>query len=199
MNGPRSYLGKWLRIGVVGQCGDLSPTMQVYYPTEGYIPCRPVATPLAAKCPATKSKAGSTTTDSSRRISCGTRTGAPSSSSSGRVSSELSGEASTDRSILGNFANGFDGALVNGLQLLPAWQTYFNNPTGSTLGLLAASQSIGALGSILIAPFVNDAFGRKRTVMLGGAIMLTGAALQTAASSVGMYCGARAMLGFGGG
>ena len=100
---------------------------------------------------------------------------------------------------MGNFANGFDGALVNGLQLLPAWQNYFGHPQGATLGLLAACQSIGALGSIPMAPLVNDRFGRKRTVMLGGALMLTGAALQTAASSVGMYCGARAMLGFGGG
>ena len=100
---------------------------------------------------------------------------------------------------MGNFANGFDGALVNGLQLLPAWTAYFHHPQGSTLGLLAASQSIGALGSILLAPLVNDRVGRKRTVMLGGALMLTGASLQTASSSVGMYCGARALLGFGGG
>ena len=100
---------------------------------------------------------------------------------------------------MGNFANGFDGALVNGLQLLPAWEKYFKNPKGSTLGLLAASQSIGACGAIPLAPFINDAFGRRKTVMLGGALMLTGASLQTASKSVAMYCVSRALLGFGGG
>jgi len=102
-------------------------------------------------------------------------------------------------SLLGNFANGFDGALVNGLQILPEWQKYFNNPTGSTLGLLGAIQNIGSLGSIPIAPIWNDYFGRRKTVMLGGAMMLTGAALQASSKSVAWFLGGRCLLGFGGG
>ncbi|KZT59979.1 hexose transporter [Calocera cornea HHB12733] len=101
--------------------------------------------------------------------------------------------------LLGNFANGFDGALVNGLQILPEWQNYFNHPTGSTLGLLGAIQNIGSLGSIPVAPLWNDYFGRRKTVMLGGAMMLTGAALQAGAKNVNWFIGGRALLGFGGG
>ena len=100
---------------------------------------------------------------------------------------------------MGNFANGFDNALVNGLQILPEWEKYFHNPEGSALGLLGAIQNIGSLGSIPIAPFWNDYFGRRKTVMLGGALMLTGAALQAASKNVNWFLGGRAMVGFGGG
>jgi len=101
--------------------------------------------------------------------------------------------------LLGNFANGYDNALVNGLQILPEWQTYFNHPVGSTLGLLGAIQNIGSLGSIPVAPLWNDRFGRRKTVMLGGAMMLTGAALQASSRNVNYFIGGRALLGFGGG
>lgn len=33
----------------------------------------------------------------------------------------------------------YDGSLLNGLQTLPQWQTYFNHPAGQQLGLISAS------------------------------------------------------------
>lgn len=30
--------------------------------------------------------------------------------------------------------NGFDSSVLNGLQILPDWQTYFQNPGGTALG-----------------------------------------------------------------
>jgi len=101
--------------------------------------------------------------------------------------------------ILGNCANGYDGALVSGMQILPYWLIDFNNPTGSTLGLLGAIQNIGSLGSIPVAPLWNDRFGRRKTVMLGTTMMITGAALQASAKNVNWFLGGRVLLGFGGG
>lgn len=101
--------------------------------------------------------------------------------------------------MLGNFANGYDGSLVNGLQLLSRWEAFFHNPVGSNLGLLGAIQNIGSLGAIPLAPFWNDRFGRRLTVMLGGSLMLIGAAIQTSSKDLGWFLGGRALVGFGGG
>lgn len=38
-----------------------------------------------------------------------------------------------------SYSLGYDGSLLNGLQALPAWQTKFDHPTGTRLGLIAAS------------------------------------------------------------
>jgi hypothetical protein len=49
------------------------------------------------------------------------------------------------RTLLTAWSNGLDSSLINGLQILPAWQAYFHNPDGKILGLLNASQWIGSL------------------------------------------------------
>jgi len=55
------------------------------------------------------------------------------------------------------------------------WQSYFDHPTGSLLGLVNAAQSIG---SVLILPTVgwlSDRFGRKVVLLSGifGVIIAT--------------------------
>lgn len=45
--------------------------------------------------------------------------------------------------------------MLNGLQILPIWQDYFNNPTGSILGLFGSIYSIGSLAGL---PFAYDIF-----------------------------------------
>lgn len=80
-----------------------------------------------------------------------------------------------------------------GFQLLDQWEQYFDHPTGSKLGLLGAIQTIGSLGSIPVAPYASDFLGRRGAVMMGGSIMIAGAALQTAAQNVDMFIGSRAL------
>lgn len=58
-------------------------------------------------------------------------------------------------------------------------------------------QNIGALAAYPIAPYLSDGIGRKRTVWIGAAIMIAACALQTASQSVGMFIGARFLIGFG--
>jgi hypothetical protein len=47
--------------------------------------------------------------------------------------------------LLTAWSNGLDSSLINGLQILPAWQEYFHWPNGKVLGLLNSSQNIGSL------------------------------------------------------
>jgi sugar porter (SP) family MFS transporter len=99
--------------------------------------------------------------------------------------------------LITSSTNGYDGSMMNGLQSLPTWINYFHNPQGGTLGLLNAIQNIGALAAYPFAPFLSDGIGRRRTIILGAAIMCGATALQSASQSVGMFIGARFMIGFG--
>ncbi|EXJ68776.1 uncharacterized protein A1O5_07707 [Cladophialophora psammophila CBS 110553] len=99
--------------------------------------------------------------------------------------------------ICTNTANGYDNSMMNGLQSLPLWQTYFNHPRGSILGLFNCVMSAGALAGLLFVPFMLDGLGRRTTLTIGASIMLVGVALQSAAQSFGMFVGARFILGFG--
>ncbi|PIL35603.1 MFS general substrate transporter [Ganoderma sinense ZZ0214-1] len=87
--------------------------------------------------------------------------------------------------------NGLDSSLVNGLQILPAWQAYFNHPNGKTLGLISAAQGLP------FTPFSADNLGRRPTLFIGAVIMLAGVALQCSATTIGMFIGARGLIGFG--
>ncbi|KAJ7457518.1 hexose transporter [Mycena galericulata] len=99
--------------------------------------------------------------------------------------------------LITSYANGYDGSMMNGLQSLPQWETYFNFPTKGKLGLLSSIQNIGALAGYPFAPYLCDGIGRRPTVFIGAFIMVAATAIQTASQSVGMFIGARFMVGFG--
>ncbi|PAV22912.1 hexose transporter [Pyrrhoderma noxium] len=94
-------------------------------------------------------------------------------------------------------ANGYDGSMMNGLQLIDQWEVSFNHPSGSKLGLLSAIQNIGTVGSQPISPYLCDGLGRKRTIFIGAVLMVAAAVIQTASQTVEMFIGARFLLGFG--
>ncbi|KAF9555258.1 hexose transporter [Agrocybe pediades] len=93
--------------------------------------------------------------------------------------------------------NGYDGSMMNGLQSLPQWDGYFHHPTKGKLGLLNAIQNIGSLAAYPFSPYLSDGLGRRTTVFIGAFIMCAATALQTASVSVGMFIGARFLIGFG--
>ncbi|TFK46860.1 general substrate transporter [Heliocybe sulcata] len=99
--------------------------------------------------------------------------------------------------LITSSTNGYDGSMMNGLQSLPQWTSYFNNPSGSRLGLLNAIQNIGSLAAYPFAPYVSDGIGRRGAVFLGACLMCAAVAIQTASQSVGMFIGARFLIGFG--
>jgi MFS family permease len=99
--------------------------------------------------------------------------------------------------ILTNTANGFDGSMMNGLQTLSYWRDYFDNPSGSILGLFNASMSLGSIIGNCFVPYTVDRWGRRYGIIIGSIIMLVAVALQTAAQNFGMFVAARIVIGFG--
>ncbi|KAK7414939.1 hypothetical protein QQX98_006264 [Neonectria punicea] len=92
---------------------------------------------------------------------------------------------------------GFDGAMMNGLQTVPAWDLYFDSPRGSILGLLNA---ILGLGCIIATPFISvvgDRWGRRMGIFLGAVIMLIGGVIQGASVHIAMFLISRFTIGFG--
>ncbi|KAF8893626.1 general substrate transporter [Infundibulicybe gibba] len=99
--------------------------------------------------------------------------------------------------LITSSTNGYDGSMMNGLQSLTQWNEAFQHPTGGKLGLLNAIQNIGCLVAYPFAPYVSDGFGRRSSILFGAALMIVATALQTASNSVGMFIGARFLIGFG--
>uniref|UniRef100_A0A8H7NCP1 Major facilitator superfamily (MFS) profile domain-containing protein n=1 Tax=Bionectria ochroleuca TaxID=29856 RepID=A0A8H7NCP1_BIOOC len=93
--------------------------------------------------------------------------------------------------------NGYDGSFFNAVQNFETWQSYFDRPSGSFLGLLVALYTIASLVSLPLAPFLADRFGRKPPIILGCCFMIAGAVMQGAATSIGIFTGGRILLGFG--
>lgn len=82
--------------------------------------------------------------------------------------------------FLGSTVNGYDGSLLNGLQTSKQWQTYFNNPDGSELGLITAIQNIGAVCALPFSAYAADLFGRKIGIATGLVFIFIGTILQIA-------------------
>ncbi|PPR00155.1 hypothetical protein CVT24_005056 [Panaeolus cyanescens] len=112
--------------------------------------------------------------------------------------------------------NGYDGSMMSmwhylqglnnvmdwtspadGLQSVEEWQKAFGYPTGGKLGLLNAVQNIGCLAAYPFAPYLSDGLGRRPAIFIGATIMIIATAIQTASISVGMFIGARFLVGFG--
>ncbi|KAG4258901.1 hypothetical protein FPRO03_13367 [Fusarium proliferatum] len=99
--------------------------------------------------------------------------------------------------LLSIFSQGFDGSMMNGLQSVSHWQTYFGTPTGAMLGFFNAAYPLGGiLGTFLISP-AADTFGRRWGLATGAALCCIGAAIQGAAMNIGMFIISRVIIGAG--
>ncbi|KAJ0417134.1 general substrate transporter [Aspergillus carlsbadensis] len=93
--------------------------------------------------------------------------------------------------------NGYDSSLLNGLQSVPKWQEYFDQPTGAILGLMSASYPLGAILSTPFSAIVSDRYGRRWSILIGSIIMIAGVAIQTASNSLAPFIVSRIVVGFG--
>ncbi|KAI1077741.1 guanine deaminase [Whalleya microplaca] len=93
--------------------------------------------------------------------------------------------------------SGFDSQMINALQIVPSWITYFGDPQGSLKGIIAAAYSLGAIASLPFIGVVNDKCGRRYSILGGSIIMVIGALIQGLSVNAGMYIVARLILGFG--
>ncbi|MCJ1448551.1 MAG: hypothetical protein MMC23_009068 [Stictis urceolatum] len=91
---------------------------------------------------------------------------------------------------------GYDGSMLNGLNILPSYTDYFNL-NAATTGLNTASVFIGGFFGPMFAGVMSDRLGRRPTIFWGCLMMLVGILLQTAAQNIAMFVIARIILGFG--
>ncbi|KAF5563268.1 general substrate transporter [Fusarium napiforme] len=99
--------------------------------------------------------------------------------------------------LLSIFSQGFDGSMMNGLQSVSHWQTYFGTPTGAMLGFCNAAYPLGGiLGTFLISP-AADTFGRRWGLATGAALCCIGAAIQGAAINIAMFIISLVIIGAG--
>ncbi|CAO3690688.1 unnamed protein product [Umbelopsis ramanniana] len=99
--------------------------------------------------------------------------------------------------IVNSAINGYDGSMMNGLQVLDTWTGYFHNPSSSQLGLLNAIQQVGGICALAFAFQLTDRLGRRWAIMIGSLIVLLGVGLQGGSTHVEMFIGARFLIGFG--
>ncbi|KAJ6441376.1 hexose transporter protein [Purpureocillium lavendulum] len=99
--------------------------------------------------------------------------------------------------ILSSSYQGFDGMIMNGLQLLPSWQEEFDHPTGPVLGLLNSIQSVGAIVALPLVGWLVDKIGRRASIAFGASWTLIGAALQGSAKHIAPFVIARFLIGWG--
>jgi len=100
--------------------------------------------------------------------------------------------------FLGSTINGYDGSLLNGLQTMEQWRSYFGYPSGAQLGLFTAIQNVGAVCALPFSSYLADLFGRRIGVEVGIIMVFIGVIVQSVPGvNDGMFIGGRFLVGFG--
>ncbi|KAJ6038248.1 general substrate transporter [Penicillium canescens] len=92
-------------------------------------------------------------------------------------------------------ANGFDSSLLNGLQSLPIWLSFMEQPGGKWLGFINTLYWIGAAVTATAAGWCSNRYGRKKVIWLGYLCLVIGTVLQTAAPSRALFMVGRLLAG----
>jgi MFS family permease len=74
--------------------------------------------------------------------------------------------------------NGYNSSMVNGLQSLPPWMAFMNEPAGAWLGFISIAYWIGLLLAYTITPSISSRFGRKPGLYIGVVLIITSTILQ---------------------
>lgn len=100
-------------------------------------------------------------------------------------------------SMVQSTTGGYDGSMMNGVNILPSYNNYFNLTTATT-GLNTASVFIGGFFGPIFSGIIADKYGRRPAIFWGSIITIIGIVLQGAAQNIAMFVIARIILGFGG-
>ncbi|KAF8190944.1 major facilitator superfamily domain-containing protein [Mycena galopus ATCC 62051] len=79
--------------------------------------------------------------------------------------------------------SGYDSSMLNGLQAVDSWDTFYHSPRSTLLGVMSAAYSLGAIIALPAVPYVNDVLGRRMAIIFGSILMIIGAVLQTASQN----------------
>lgn len=99
-------------------------------------------------------------------------------------------------SMVQSTTGGYDGSMLNGVNILPSYNDYFQL-TSTTTGLNTASIFIGGFLGPIWSGMIADRLGRRPAIFWGSLITIVGIVLQGAAQHIAMFMIARVILGFG--
>ncbi|KAJ9160689.1 MFS sugar transporter-like protein [Coniochaeta hoffmannii] len=91
---------------------------------------------------------------------------------------------------------GYDGSMMNGLNILPQYNDYFKLNT-TTTALNTSTLYLGGCIAGFVWGAVTDAIGRRPSLFWAAVLTIIAVILQTAAQNVGMFIFARVLIGFG--
>ncbi|KAJ9130906.1 Sugar/inositol transporter [Pleurostoma richardsiae] len=93
---------------------------------------------------------------------------------------------------------GYDSSLMGGINAMPQYLDYFGLKSASSgTGLVFAMYNIGCLAALPFAGPVNDHFGRRWGMFVGGFLVIGGSCIMAPSISMGMFLGGRFVVGFG--
>ncbi|SNX86572.1 probable sugar transporter [Melanopsichium pennsylvanicum] len=92
---------------------------------------------------------------------------------------------------------GYDNGVMGGIVGLGEFNKTFHNPDASTIGNIVSLYEIGCFFGALSTFLIGDYLGRRRTILLCSLIMIVGAIIQAASSSVGVMILGRIISGLG--
>ncbi|KIX94522.1 uncharacterized protein Z520_09908 [Fonsecaea multimorphosa CBS 102226] len=94
---------------------------------------------------------------------------------------------------------GYDQGVLGGLVSQPSFLEAIGNPNASFLGTIVALYNVGCLAGCISAAIWGNKFGRRNTILVGNAIMIVGAIIQTATYGSGQLIAGRLISGLGNG
>ncbi|KAJ9497336.1 hypothetical protein H2202_007140 [Exophiala xenobiotica] len=94
---------------------------------------------------------------------------------------------------------GYDQGVLGGLVSQPSFLDAIGNPDASFLGTIVALYNVGCLLGCMAAAVWGNRFGRRNTILVGNAIMIVGAVIQTTTYGAGQLIAGRLISGLGNG
>lgn len=92
---------------------------------------------------------------------------------------------------------GYDNALFSGLIISPWFKRTFNDPNANLLGTISATYNLGGFAGAVIAFFIGNVLGRRRTILTGIGITAIGAIPFSAATNLAQLTAGRTVCGVG--
>src|SRR5271163_302507 len=99
-------------------------------------------------------------------------------------------------SMITSITLGYDGSMMNALNILPSYTDYFSLDT-ATLALNTASVWVGGCISGFFAGQLTDWVGRRPALFYAAIITVVGVILQSAAQNIAMFIAGRIIIGIG--
>ncbi|WWC73874.1 uncharacterized protein I206_107846 [Kwoniella pini CBS 10737] len=95
-------------------------------------------------------------------------------------------------------ANGYDGSLMTAVLAMPHFQnTFHSGTTGPKVSVIFSLYTVGAMVGAPFAAVLSDKFGRRRAMLGGSFVIITGMIIAATAKHVAQFVVARFVLGFG--